>query len=272
LQIEDLRPKVEAFNVPERLSADLQQQQQRSVHQINPHHHRQLQQLPPPPLPPLPPLPPPPQQHFQQQNHLHQRPHQPQTFRSLDVWTCWRNLPGNRETPDNSRVNKLFEIAGLPPSSKISWIQPRDGNRDMPGKVAFAAVQNILQMDALIRFCAQNPKCVDGFEVEVQLSTKGRDLVPPPLCLKFYPAAPRPRSFIDRSDIIFLACAAGIPDPFSSSVTCDYPARDAYMGHIVYLVPAHAEELLAYCARNPKFSKQGEWWNLDCKYDISRRE
>lgn len=155
-------------------------------------------------------------------------------------------------------------------STKITWVPPREESRDRPFKVAFAAVQSVVHMDMLIRFCHRNPNCVNGFEVEAQLSKAGRELVPPRLCLKFFPAGARSRSTIDFKDIISIACDARLPDPVS--INCDYSGRDTCAGFIVYHVPAHAEEFLLHCQRNPKYTKQGDCWDLECSFEVSRRE
>jgi hypothetical protein len=247
MQMEDLRPKVEAFHVP----------------------GHSFSGLPPPP-------PPPPQQQQQQQPELHHRnhnqqqppplhkhlPHQPSTqssatpFRLPDLYMKWQNQP-EVPPPKDEHVHKLFAALGYEKCRKISWFPPRENTQH----VCFAAVQDLHQLDNMMRLINRKARyTLDAYTVTVDLSKSNRDSVGPEVVVRFWPMSKsQPRSII--SDVMDIAADARLPEPLNAGFS---DRRDCDEFYFRYILPGQAEAFMAHCTQHPRFSREGFAWDLEC--------
>jgi hypothetical protein len=244
--MEDLRPKVEAFQVPAHSSSGLPQHQQHpNLHHLN-HNHNQ-----PPPL--------------------HQpQPHQPFTQPSAtplrkgtDLFMMWRHPP-EVPPPKDEHVHKLFADLGYEKCKKITW-PPANYKTS---SVCFAAVHDLHQLDNMIRLMkSKAPLALDAYKVEKADASKSTwdNLGPVEVVVKFWPVSKaQPRS--STVDVMTIAADARLPEPlnvgFSSRQDCD----ECFLR---YILPGQAEAFVAHCTQHPRYLRGDFAWKLECCLQVS---
>jgi hypothetical protein len=242
--MEDLRPQVEAFQVPGHTSSGLTQQQQHP----NILHRNQNHNQPPP---------------------LHQpQPHQPFTqpsaapLRKLwvgtDLFIVWRHSP-EVPPPKDEHVHKLFADLGYERCKKINWIPATFKN----STTCFAAVQDLHQLDNMIRLIkSKAPIAMDVYKVDKADASRSTwdNIAPAEVVVKFWPVSKeQPRS--STVDVMKIAAAARLPEPlnvgFSSRQDCD----ECFLR---YILPGQAEAFVAHCTQHSRYLRGDFAWKLEC--------
>ncbi len=247
LQIEDLRPKVEAFHVVEHASSGLQQ------------HHHNLHQRP----------------HDQQQHHPAHQQHSQHALhtqhvstlrntnysRLPDLYLTWTRPNATADAHSNACVHELYALLGYAPPSRIKWLPTT--NDFHKNDVCFASVLDLVQADSILRLCKRDSQCVHGCGVSADLSKNAKELIPE-VVLQFSHLS-GPKLHTGLSDVQSIASAARLPDPLCVIFSMQ---RDECC--LRYVLPAQSEAFIAHCKQHSVHKRDCTSWKLDCFFTAKR--